>query len=322
MKFRFTLNKETNHIYFVSNLSNWHFSCRPWHNRYWIEKTGEISGAEKKALESTKSVFQKHSFGNNYWGNILLIPDKNRWEKIEGLLTKKEISTLKSTVKLFKPRFEIIWKGDQGLLKKWMQQFEATSEKYTPNELGVTLNELFGTKTNIDEVEVILLISGPNNSATGGANLTPGRVTLEISRTPLEFLRPSWLTLWHETIHSVWEKNSNYMKQLSDFIVNSEARGEKSPIEGLSLREVTKEAILDSLIPRGYLAKKYFGFPSDDYFIKSLANTKNVPTYSRWRLYAADKLRHFIEEYVDNKRPLDEKVFAEVIKIARESKLD
>jgi len=317
IKFSFSTDRATNLFFFVSNLSNWHYSCRPWSNRYWIEKTGELSKEEENRLALVKNIFQKHTYGEKYWGKIFLDMEiEDKWKKAENLLSGEDISELKKACGLLKPRFDKIWEEDEQLLIKWKEQLLESTQKYTPNELVEKLNILFQKKPESDFVRVFLFVSGPNNSASGGANVGSGKITLEMSRTPHQFLRPVWMTLWHEAIHMLWERNSKYLGMLREFCDGLNVKRDNFFPDGVSFGEVMKEAIMESMIPHGYVSQKYFGFPSDDYY----ASTKFTSEINmrNWRIFSGNKLRPVVSEYFEKEKPIDRELLEEVMKCLEE----
>lgn len=62
MKFDIKYSKIGNFFFFISNLSDWHFSCRKEYNEAWIKQTGELSNNEKNAIENFRKIMTKYGF--------------------------------------------------------------------------------------------------------------------------------------------------------------------------------------------------------------------------------------------------------------------
>jgi hypothetical protein len=54
MKFKFKISKLANQFFFISNLSEWHFSCRQFYNQEWLKQTEPLTDNEKQILKEFK----------------------------------------------------------------------------------------------------------------------------------------------------------------------------------------------------------------------------------------------------------------------------
>ncbi len=301
-----------NFFFFVSNLSNWHFSCRSSYNEFWLSKTGPLSKDEEKALRQARQLFKKFGFGKKYWGLIFLREDESLvWKKAKDFFGP-EISKFERIADIFKPRFEKIWPEEEKLLKSWLERLNGIKEKLVPEGLVKNLDILFGDfyrKKGVSSVNVTLLMSAGEQKG-GGGNLGPGAITLEISRVPLNDLRPTVLLMWHEIVHSVWQ-TGKYQRMLKRF---SESLPEKyflSNSRKIPLRVVVNEGITESLFPHGYLSEKHFGFPVKEHFDKELGRSKKLSDKMRyWRNLSAYILSPLVKEYLEKNKLID-KLFLE-----------
>ena len=291
-----------NVFHFVSNLAQWHFSCRSGYKDFWLKEAGGLTNVEDAALEKARELFLKYTFGKNFWGKIFL----REREEIVWAQAKEnfgeDAGKFKEIFDIFEPRFQQFWKNDKNLLEQWGGRIKVINFLLTPPGLTEDLDIFFGNKTNSRTIEIFLLMNIPGNSAYGSSVIGPGAITLEISRTPFGFLRPVVLVTWHELIHNIWQDN-NYWKLIEGF--GREIKS-PSPVKGISWQELINEAVTESLFSHGYLAQKYFGFPSQKYFaaeLNSAESSKNSLNY--WRDLSASKLFSIAEDYIENRKPLD-----------------
>lgn len=318
VNFEFRVNKTSNLVHFVTNMSNWHFSCRGYSNRFWIEKTGELTEKEKKMLEDFSLVLQKSPFGNNYWGKKLLAQDniESIVNQAKAIFADDDYRIFKEAISLFTPRFEKLWIEEEEKLTNWRTALEEGQNKFKLNGLEEDLNKLFDYKAKLEgKITVILLMAGPNNSASGGANVDKKILTLELSQTPIDFMRPVLLTLWHETVHELWDKPSDLSIKIDDFLSRNEI---VNPYPNIPMTILFKEAIMESLLPRGFMAQKYFGFPSRDYYAKTLTNLSPKDGLSYWRTFSGSQLMLLSESYIKNGRSVDAEYFNEIKQLLKQ----
>lgn len=292
-----------NGFHFISNLACWHFSCRKFYNEFWLQKTGSLTQKEKEVLEIASVLFRKYSFGEKYWGKIFIRnSDDIVWQKAREFFGKDFVH-FKQVFETFEPRFQKLWKDDQVQLENWAHRLNTIQFLLSPPGLIDDINYFFGSINNVLNMEVLLLINTPTNSASGSSVLGSRMVTLEISRTPFRFLRPVISVLWHETVHNIWQTDS-YWKYLKKFL---NKKSVAPPVEGVSLMELVNEAITESLFPHGYLANKYFGFPSQEYFEAELSSPEvNKKELKYWRDFSANKLFPIVRDYIEHKKHINE----------------
>lgn len=315
-KFIFTISQTANLFHFISNLTNWHFSARPNYRKYWLDKTGPLTKVENKVLKKISPVFKRYNFGNKYWGKIFLAStDDTVWKEAKGKFPPADFEIFYNAAKVFEPRFGIIWQEERNLLNQWQSKLVQTSNKYDASVAIKDLNNFFNHKKTPMKVTVILLLSNPNSTG-GGGNLGSNQLTLELSRYPLAGLRPVWLALWHEMVHAIWQGNG-YRKQIRDFSESNKLI--KSPVKGVSVYSILNEGITEALFPHGYLAKKHFGFPSDEYFDAELKGRQVyvVNPMKYWRDYAGNNLRSIAKEYIERQRAIDISYLKRVEKVLK-----
>ena len=309
-----------NVFHFVSNLANWHFSNRERCVKFWLEETGELTSTEKESLIIASYLFKKYTFGTpKFWGLLFLTEDDSRvWSKAVEFFGEEDSEKFKGLYKIFEPRFRKLWKVDEILIKKWIERFAQLKDKISPVNLISDLNILFEPKNKlVNTVEVILLISSPGWRG-GNGNLKPGKVTLELSRFPLEQSRPVILMMWHEIVHNVWQ-NRNYQNMVDNFAERLEIKKIESPIKKFHLRTLINEAVTESLFPHGYLGQKHFGFPSQEYFDKELPIMRaGNDKMGYWRTYSGYGLMPLVEKYLQGGERIDEKFLKRVGELIEE----
>lgn len=308
--YHFQITKTANLFNFIANLSGWHFSAREAFKKFWLEETGPLTSQEQASLEDAANLFRKYSFGDKFWGKVFLVqPDAQVWEEAKKWFSPEEVERFRVISDIFLPRFEILWTTDQDLLVKWKKLLKDYLKKLPSKNIIDSLDTLFGEKTVHLSETVILLANIPSKRASGGSNAGSDVVTLEISRTAPESIRPAAQTLWHEIAHK-WEQG-DYCELLSRFLASN---GDvNSPIKGVPLRNIFNEAVMESLLPYGYLAEKHFSFPCSDYFQKSNFLPVSEPSMSSWRSFTGKNLRYLAKEYDEQGKAIDEKFLEKVM---------
>lgn len=310
VNFTFHVYRTANLFFFVSNLADWHFSVRPHYNKYWLEKTGPLSKKEKGAIKDFKKVLLKYNFGEKYPGRTLMgYPSKIAWDATKETITKTEYRLLTSSLHIFEPRFEKIWKDERKNLKKWQRILN--QEKFVnSNRIINELENFFGTKPEkVDDI--ILLIGGNVKGGGGGANTIKGNIEKEIglNTTSVNEIMP---VIWHEYIHQAFRKVARikideYLKKnkIEKEILNLGYNG--CPFNLLN------EGLCSSMMPNGALAVKY-----------NYLNKPSLPTNPDKALkdqpqnvYTAQKfiniINHdFYASYFEKQKRLDKKYIAKI----------
>jgi len=310
LEFKFHYTKTANLFYFVSNLAEWHFSCRKNYNKIWLEKTGALDDKEKQALKQLAKLLIKYHFSSGQKGpddpsKFLGIPftvysDNEVWGKVEEWVEPEELLMLKNIFEVLGSRFEKLWVEEEPKLADWKATLveELAQKKY--DDLEKDLEAFFDQKPKFSKIDVYLLMNPANLG--GGANIGPGRVTLECTALPTEAVSDVLNVLYHETTHLVFEYG--YYQNLLEWFLQSikDEYSEKHTFfkSGRGLRVIINEAATSSLLPEGYLAYKYFG---SDVF-KKVAKGRG-DDFGAYRLFAAAKLFPVVKDYIKNKKPVD-----------------
>ena len=307
MTIKFQISETANFWHFVSNLVSWHDSVRLYYRDYWLDQTGDFTEIEEKCLEKLKDFFKKYTYGENYWGKVFLLGNNNVWEKAGQKFTASEIELLKEASEVFYRRFRKIWDIDQHLLKVWKIRLEKTSKRFVTESLIQDLDVFFNYKQPLKSVTVFLLMCEKRNDpAGGGANLGKGYLTLEVSRADYDAIRPAWLLFWHELTHNLWQEDSSTYQQLRrDFSDQMKNEGLDGKILQIPTSRIINEVVVDSLFPKGYLAKKHFDFPVELIFNRFGEGSKKRFKVEDWHYYFAYTLKDLAKDYIENGKAID-----------------
>lgn len=314
MTIKFRISEKANFWHFMSNLFNWHDSVRLYYKDYWLGQTGTLTKREEGYLEKLGDFFKKYNYGKKYWGQTLLLENDNIWEKARQNFTKSELTLLKKIFEIFYPRFKKIWEIDQYLLRVWKVKLERTSKKFITKLLIDDLNSFFNIDLREIKVTIILLLCDKRfDPVGGGANLGKGYVALELSRADYDAIRPAWLIFWHELTHNLWEEDSFIYQQLRRNLSDQiKAEGLEGKILHIPVSRIINEAVVDSLFPKGYLAKKHFNFPIDTIFQRFTDGKTKKFNIEDWHYYFAFYLKDIAKDYIEKSRPLDSDFFEEI----------
>ena len=317
LEFKFHYTKIANLFHFISNLTEWHFSCRKNYNKMWLEKTGPLKNGEKQALRKMRKLLGRYGFSrerredpSRFLGIPFIV--HSDWGKVEEWVEPDEFLTLKDVFEVFEPRFEKIWMEEEPKLANWKTALveELTKRKY--DNLEKDLETFFNQKPKFSNIDVYLLM-GVAKSSGGGANIGPGRVTLEPTGLSTDLAPEMLNVLYREATHLVFEREY-YQNLLKQFLKSTKDKfSEKHAFSNSERgpRTIIKEAVTTSLLPEGYLANKYFG--ADIFKRVERVLGKNFEKVAKgekddfgaWRLFAAAKLFPLVKDYIENKKPVD-----------------
>lgn len=314
----YIVSRSANLWHFISNLTDWHYSAMLY-KETWLKETGSLSTQEKQVLNKLKKTLQKYTFGPNYWGRIFLVePESSIWQKAGKMMLPKEIEVFKLAKTILLPRFEKIWVRDKHLLNYWAILCKQTDNLNLYLKMVKNLNVFLGTKIFPQKIKVILLLS-TEGYANGGANFAPGIITLEIGISSGISLHAK-LVLWHELIHSIWghitdnDKLRNFIERQKECFTLPEAF-RKRPLVNL-----INESIIGSLLPDGFLAKKYFGYNSEDYYQRELEyfSAKKELNMGYWLAFSGNKLMPLTQQYIEENKSINEEYIKQVLKILKQ----
>lgn len=312
LDFNFFYQKTSNLFHFVENLSEWHFSCRKQDNKGWLAQTGPLSEEEQKALQNMRTLLPRYGFDDQ--GKFLGIPfltssEETVWEEVKKWVEPEEYVSLQEIFQVFIPRFEIIWQKEEPKLKAWKNKLEELTKKTSYDILVQDLETLFNVRVADRSVKVCLLANTLEKGGGGNANTGDQTVTLDCSSMNLALAQRLYSTLWHETIHLVFEKQQ-LNPLLRDFLIT---RG--NFLMQTSLGQIVKsptillkEALVE--VAESYVSKYHLGLDVEKEQVGKLGpNLEGVKTnpknFRLWYIYAAQKLLPEVAKYIKQKRSFD-----------------
>jgi len=261
IEFKFIVNKQANHYFFVQNLAMWHFSCRKEYNKLWLEQTGKMSVQEKAVLASFKKTRSKYNDSKSIFEKSFFL-GKESFHDLKKELDEKDLKITERTMSLLKSRFEKIYGKDLELLKKWQSILEKDANNEKQNKDILRAVQTF-YRVSLDEdknIKTYLLINPTEKIAGGGANIDGRSITCEISHRPINYLNQVKGILWHETIHLLFDQNF-FRPFLTDYFKKD-----------MNKVFMYKELVASALFPSGVLGNTYF----QQNLTKNLYNRFNV----------------------------------------------
>jgi hypothetical protein len=282
MKFEFLISETENLFFFISNLANWHFSCRSDYNAVWLKTSGPLNDKERMTLKEFGDLMRKHGFvyKNNkslYLGRAFFVPIESRkWGAVKSMLSEDEVALVKNAFELFKPRFRGMWHSKQ--LRQWKTILSKKLMDTKTKNIFSGIEDFLGAK-RIPTI-IVHLIASPSvkMAVSGGANLGRGHLTMEL---PV-FKIHDWnignaiAIIAHEVAHTLVD-GENIQKLLAKF---ASKRGPIIPstvLGGRSRKELSRELIADLCAPYGYFCSGSLGFykPTTDILFRRLGGAKN-----------------------------------------------
>jgi hypothetical protein len=96
MKFEIIIPKIGNKFHLISNLAEWHFSCRRYDNRVWLKESGKLTKKEKNTLKDFTKILQKYHFGEKYLGIPFIRTKENLvWDRVKNGCLQKNMKKFK-----------------------------------------------------------------------------------------------------------------------------------------------------------------------------------------------------------------------------------
>lgn len=244
MKFRFIISKQANFYFFVSNLSEWHFSCEKDYNILWQKELGKFSSEEIEALKKFKVIRAKYHSGKSLFERAFFT-NKTPFLKLKKSLPANEYKVIEEVFKTMEKKFDSLYKKEFSLLKMWGKELDIkANNKILSNSIVKTLQNLFKTAPKINKINVYLLLSS-NDQTGGGANIDNKSLSLEISRYPIEYINHAQSIIWHEVIHLLFQ-NEYFNPKLMEILKDRQKA------------KTVNEVVIASLFPRGILGEKFF----------------------------------------------------------------
>lgn len=283
IKFHFIISRWSNFYFFISNLSEWHFSCRKIYNEHWIKATGTLTKEEKNELGNfslirkeypdTKSIFEKAFFTS-----------VNPFAELTREISQEKIDLIKKTFRILTKKFDVIYNQDLPLLKKWEEKLSNQTDNKLNKNIIKKLENFYNVLTPKNLSMICYLLISPIGHG-GMVNINDFSITQELSHYPLEKLTNILAAIWHEIIHLFFDK-----KFLQIFL-------REYFHEDMKKVFIYKELIASSLFPGGILGQQFFNqtFPK---ILYSQFNLKETTTQQIFELS---------QKYVEQNKFIDKK---------------
>lgn len=314
-----------NQFFFISNLAEWHFSCRKAYNETWL-KNNPLSNEEKDAIKRFRKVLMKYGFSVRNNENVYLgIPfiassSAETWQKVSEWVNKQDYQEIKNVFEIFNPRFNKEWLNTEEQLKLAKKELDKTLKNENVNCVLNIISSLYKTKLK-KKIDIYLLASPMTNGSGGNANLGPKNISIEVpAYINSETISQVLLVIFHEMAHLI--EKQNFRPFLLNWIKGLKEQ-ERLEIEQFEVYKTTKniftiidEMIVSSLLPEGYLSEIITGQDSriknKTYLINGTDNLLSL------RHFAALHLYHLVREYVGKKKSLDAAYIQKTYQILKE----
>lgn len=312
MRFQFIISTQANRFFFVSNLSQWHFSSRVSYNRSWRNSI-TFPPNTKQTLQNFNRIIANYSFDSprQFLGiPFFSLPETHVWSQVKNLVKAKEYKKLQSVFRKIEPCFQKIWIREKPKLKVMQKLLTSASKSNSVKSCLRVLLRLCGKKPNdfSTKIPVFLLLSA--DKGYGGTMLKGKKelITLECSSYPPNRAVDLLPMLLHETMHLICEQ-SMYQSILVKFLQKKEKIIRSFKFYDLipDSYSLLNEVIISSFIPEGYLSKKYFGVDVKTRARQRLfySNASATQIFSSLRYFCAAKLFSLAQKYVENKKQID-----------------
>lgn len=324
MRFEVKSNKTSQFFFYLSNLSNWHFSCRPEYNKVWLKKFGPLNHEEKNVLKKLVPIFKKYGFDykstSHFLGKAFIdFPEKEIWKQVKALVNEEEFGILKSAFAVFEDKFGILWEKDVSLLTSLTEEVKNRLR----NNMGIkkiiqALEVLFGNK--VKNITIHIFAIPDIHIIGGGANTKQGIITLELGNK--RSVRDGISVALHEVAHHLFRQTAPKLSKRN--ISKNEAKKMlKIPLfREQGFNSAWEELIILSLLPDGvlkmFLTNKTITIKQKMPEIESQSDLEN---------FLAKTMKNSCLYYINKKKLIDQEYFnlvlkqtLEFVKLAREKK--
>ena len=217
----FDYSKNYNRFFFISNLAEWHFSCRKKYNETWL-KNNPLNKEEAAILNKTRLILQKYGFGENYLG-LAFFTEEISWNKLKKRPSEQEFKIIKESLRIFDRRFNDIWKKELKGLIFWKKELKKEMNR-ADNQRRLVAFKKFLNSRHSKTIRVYLLISPPKGGLGGQAVTGENIVTLDCSGAFRKDKKRVVSILMHEIIHIL---QRDYFEPLIEDFIRKNQRKKK-----------------------------------------------------------------------------------------------
>lgn len=338
MQFKFIISKWANFYFFIQNLSEWHFSCRPIYNQEWLKQTGPLIEKEKTALNNFREIIKNYGFSykkggkSKYLGQIFFLnSEKKIWKKLKKFVSSSEFKKLREIFEIFEPRFNKIWDRYSNNLRR-VEIFKKRLQRKNWKKLWKDLEIVLGGKKKIRKINIIVILAplGHQETASGSANIGTKHITLELP----DLKENTWQLdysigiLAHEIGHILFRMNGGE-KMIEKMMKQSKLPG-KIKHFNFSVSGAIRELIIESFVPKGCLGQIYSDYKLAPMLLANLdkglesarkfKNKEVISYYNQLNIYLLWQIYPLALSYFKNKKPIDKYFILEIGKLIKSLK--
>ncbi|BCX15769.1 MAG: hypothetical protein KatS3mg097_661 [Candidatus Parcubacteria bacterium] len=329
MKFKFKISQTGNFYFFIWNLSEWHFSCRPEVNYYWKTFSPTKSFKEEllleKYLKKSANIFKKYEKEK---GEVVFpvlakaLKAKSKKDILNELKGRDRIF-MEKVFKVFETMFSFYWQESKPRLKKFIQLFANPKvEKLIGKALKIL--EIYFGKIDSKEITVYLLMIPQHFMGGGGANVGRNKITVEIGNISPKGFRWSLITILHEIAHVCFQYHQSYFDNLLKEFLKSLNKQEIKEINidkifDNDLITIFREGITSSIISDGIIDDILFKTNTRKKLEFQLKNIDFIKTYPEgyFRKFMSYYLYPLNKKYLRQKRKIDKNYLKESLKLIK-----
>jgi len=335
MKIKFVNSDIANNFFIISNLAEWHFSCRREYNRKWLDLTGKLNSEERQAIKVFKGLMKKYGFDRRdpkagYLGGIFLsgFSPVKVWRELKIKLPISDYRKTRFVFDVFSKRYKQIKNLiSQSERRKRILILSSAINKSKNKKIIKELDCIFGERSSEKEIKVVIIFSplDSKETAAGGANVDGDVVTFEVPELEKDSLNLdiSIGILFHEIIH-IFFNELDIRKAIAEKIKKLGLPQKPGGDVPFSTAITVNEILINCFAPFGFLTKKYYGpkFYKEIFSPVNLSLLKEAylkfrrgENFNIYRLikYFAWRLSPLVERYVKLYGPGNEKIIKIIV---------
>ncbi|MCX6812375.1 MAG: hypothetical protein NTW79_02020 [Candidatus Berkelbacteria bacterium] len=310
------INKQLNLFLFISNLSEWHFSCRKSFNEIWKTKPTPLSDVEKTTLLNFVKILKKYNKKNKEHLIAEFVKSNSiNWQKISNRISSRDVATIKNAFQIFQPRFEYFYSAQKRNMVEIAKFLENNLEK---NKNAVDKARVIYQNSENFSFDVLICLSENSNKSAGGMYFSSGKkgyIVIQFGDFNLaDDNYPLLNTFYHEISHH-FQNTENYIKLVNkckDQIVISK----KYVDDGVDKNDIINEIVNAALWGEfGVLSQKVFSISDSELEKKFEALPKKDRDYYDQIKYCAYKFRGIIQKKISDNLALNNEDILSVVNI-------
>lgn len=169
MNYTVTYKRHVCKVFFINNMSGWHFSCQPHYNEAWIQETGPLTEEETNALEAFADIARQYGYESGKWLGRPVVAASSEEQAlldVENLIGGTNAGTLRDVFRVMEPRFAKIWARDEERLTALAERLRGKLLSEGMARAVEVAERLYGTR--LSDLEILLTLSR-GRSINGGA---------------------------------------------------------------------------------------------------------------------------------------------------------